>query len=78
MMAFLGALWGWKVALLAIMFGSVLGLLASGALFAARALPKDRRIPFGPFLAAGTALAALWGEVVLGGYFALIERLFFV
>jgi leader peptidase (prepilin peptidase)/N-methyltransferase len=76
LMAFLGALWGWKIALLGIMFGSILGALASLILFVIRLLPKDRRIPFGPFLAAGIWLTVLWGEALLNAYFAFIERLF--
>ena len=75
LMAFLGALWGWKVSLLGIMFGSVLGALASLILMLIRLLPKDRRIPFGPFLAAGTWCAALWGDYLLTSYLNFTEKL---
>jgi len=77
LMAFLGALWGWKAALLAIVFGSVLGACATLPLLAAGRLPADRRIPFGPFLAAGTWIAALYGDQCVRAYFTFTGRLLF-
>ncbi len=76
LMAFVGAVWGWKAALLGIVFGSAFGAAASLVLFLVHLLPKDRRIPFGPFLACGVWIAALWGESILGAYLRLADRLF--
>jgi len=66
--AMLGAFLGWKVGLLAIL----LGVLAGGAfalylLFAGRKGRKEA-IPFGPFLALGGAVTALWGPQILDWY----------
>jgi leader peptidase (prepilin peptidase)/N-methyltransferase len=77
LMAFIGALWGWKISLLAIVFGSVLGASASIPLIFLKRLPQDRRIPFGPFLAAGTWIAVLHGEQLISSYINLVSRLFF-
>lgn len=66
--AMLGAFLGWKAMLVALFVGVVCGgalaivLLASG-----RARRKDP-IPFGPFLAAGGAVALFWGDRIVAWY----------
>jgi leader peptidase (prepilin peptidase)/N-methyltransferase len=75
LMAFLGAAWGAKVALLGIVLGSMAGAIIGGLLMALRQLREDRRIPFGPFLAIGTVVAVLFGDAILNGYFSLIDQL---
>ncbi|MBN1130839.1 MAG: prepilin peptidase [Chitinispirillaceae bacterium] len=76
LLAAIGALWGPKIALLAIMFGSVFGTLAAMALIVSRRLSRDHHIPFGPWLAAGTWTAVLAGDGIINSYFALVNRLF--
>jgi leader peptidase (prepilin peptidase)/N-methyltransferase len=75
LMAFLGSLWGWKPALLAIVFASFLGSIVGGALIATHRMNKAKPIPFGPFLAAGMVLAILWGNALVDWYFGLMDRL---
>jgi len=72
LLAGIGAIWGWKVVLLTIMFGSVFGTLASVALIITRKLNKDHHIPFGPYLAAGVWTAVLAGDSIVNAYIALI------
>jgi leader peptidase (prepilin peptidase)/N-methyltransferase len=72
LLAGIGALWGPKVALLAIMFASFYGTFAAIALVVTGRLNKDHHIPFGPWLAAGTWTAALAGDIILNAYTALV------
>ncbi|GBU22029.1 peptidase [Fibrobacteres bacterium R8-0-B4] len=71
LMAYLGALWGYKTALLGIAFGSLLGSIVGGIMILTKSLSDDHRIPFGPFLAAGTAIAVFTGEPLLQWYLSL-------
>ena len=73
LMAFLGAVWGWKIALLSIMFGAVFGSILGVLLMAVRILPKDHQIPFGPFLGLGFWLAVLFGEELVRAYFQFVQ-----
>jgi leader peptidase (prepilin peptidase)/N-methyltransferase len=75
MMGFLGALWGWKVTLMGIVFGSTAGALVGVALIATKRLASDRRIPFGPYLSAGVWIAVLAGDWIVNWYFTLLDRL---
>ncbi len=76
LMAFIGAVWGWKIALTSIIFGSFFGALLGISLIIARIIPKDRPIPFGPYLGLGFWLSVLYGEEIIRGYFAFVEQLF--
>jgi leader peptidase (prepilin peptidase)/N-methyltransferase len=73
MMAWFGALWGWKTALIGIAFGAFLGAIAGGAMILAKKLGDDHRIPFGPFLGAGTAVAIFFGDPLLQWYLGLFR-----
>lgn len=77
LMAFLGAVWGWKLALLAIFFGALLGSVIGLLLIIIRILPEDRKIPFGPFLSIGIWTAVLCGDRIVTAYFEFIEHLLF-
>lgn len=68
LMAWAGVLWGWQSVLLAIMLASLAGAVAGGVLFVTRLMPRDHRIPFGPFLAVGMWLAALVGTPLVQWY----------
>lgn len=66
--AMLGAFLGWQVALLSLFLAVLLGgALAVGLLVSGRRGRKDP-IPFGPFLATGGAIGALWGEKLVRWY----------
>lgn len=75
LMAFLGSIWGWKTALLSIMFASVLGSVAGILLILIRVLGRERRIPFGPFLALGLLTAVMFGETIISSYIEFVERM---
>ncbi|MDR2693996.1 MAG: prepilin peptidase [Chitinispirillales bacterium] len=68
LMAYLGALWGYKAALLGIAFGSLLGSVVGGIMLMTKSLSDDHRIPFGPFLAVGTVIAVFAGEPLIRWY----------
>jgi leader peptidase (prepilin peptidase)/N-methyltransferase len=72
LMAMIGALFGWKLTLLTLMFGSFLGAAVGVAMI--RWLPKDHRIPFGPFLAAGLWIALFAGNRLVGWYLGLASQ----
>jgi leader peptidase (prepilin peptidase)/N-methyltransferase len=76
LMAWLGALWGWQVALVAVFLASLAGAVVGVALLAVRKLAGNHLIPFGPFLALGTWLAVLYGKALVLWYLSLSEPLF--
>ncbi|MDR2578820.1 MAG: prepilin peptidase [Chitinispirillales bacterium] len=71
LMAWLGALWGYKAALIGIAFGALFGSIAGGVMILTRKLNDDHRIPFGPFLGVGTVAAIFAGEPLLAWYLGL-------
>ena len=77
LLAGVGALWGAKTALLTIFFGSLSGTLGAAVLVLLRRLNRDRRIPFGPFLALGLWIAVLWGDLLVTSYLKFVSGLFY-
>jgi leader peptidase (prepilin peptidase)/N-methyltransferase len=71
LMAYLGALWGYKAALLGIAFGALAGSIAGGIMILSKHINDDHRMPFGPYLAAGTVVAIFAGEPILRWYMEL-------
>ena len=71
LMAACGLLLGWRLALLSLCAGVVLGGFAAALLLAARKAKRDDMLPFGPFLSIGVIAAALWGDVFFKWFFAL-------
>ncbi len=69
MMLGVGALLGWRLALLSIFLGAFTGALA-GIIVIAKQKDKNMQaqIPFGIFLGAGSILALLFGERLIGWY----------
>jgi leader peptidase (prepilin peptidase) / N-methyltransferase len=59
LMAFAGALFGWKIALLSIFTASVAGSIAGLILLVSKNMKADHRLPFGPFLAAGILFSVM-------------------
>jgi len=60
--ALLGAFLGWKALLFALFVAIVLGGAVGAVLLATGRRGRKDPIPFGPFLAAGGAMALFWGE----------------
>ena len=69
--ALMGAWLGWKYLLLAGFIACVAGAFAGGLAIALGLLERRKPMPFGPFLALGTAITALWGEAILSTYLQL-------
>jgi leader peptidase (prepilin peptidase) / N-methyltransferase len=69
--ALMGAWLGWKYLLLAGFIACVAGAFTGGGAIAAGWLDRRQPMPFGPFLALGAAIAALWGEAILSTYWQL-------
>ena len=70
LMAAIGAITGWKLALLTIFAGSVMGAVAGLTMMAVTGRSRKTRIPFGPFLAAGALISILWGVDIVRAYLA--------
>lgn len=59
---------GWGELVLGLFFGFLAGALVGLALIALRRRGRRDHLPFGPFLAFGTLVALLWGDVILRWY----------
>jgi leader peptidase (prepilin peptidase) / N-methyltransferase len=59
---------GWGELVLGFFAAFLLGALVGLALIALKLRSRKDAVPFGPFLAAGTVLAALWGDPILRWY----------
>lgn len=66
--ALMGAFLGWKLAVLGIFLGVVLGGALATVLLVTGLRGRKDRIPFGPFLAAGAAMSVFWGEAIIRWY----------
>jgi leader peptidase (prepilin peptidase)/N-methyltransferase len=75
LMAFIGGLWGWKIAIGAIFIASLAGTFIGLALMLFRVLGKDHKLPFGPFLAIGTLTAVLTLDRLAAMYLHWIDRM---
>lgn len=72
LMAMLGALFGWKAALITIFLGSLIGAIIGGLLMLIGRLEKGRHIPFGPYLAMAGFISILWADQMIEWYLHLI------
>jgi leader peptidase (prepilin peptidase)/N-methyltransferase len=59
---------GWGEVVLGFFAAFLLGALVGVALIVLKRRGRKDAVPFGPFLAAGTVLAALWGDPILRWY----------
>jgi leader peptidase (prepilin peptidase)/N-methyltransferase len=59
---------GWGEVALGLFLGFLYGAIVGVALMALRLRGRKDHVPFGPFLAAGTLTAVLWGEPILRWY----------
>jgi leader peptidase (prepilin peptidase)/N-methyltransferase len=71
--AMMGAWLGWKYLLLAGFLACAIGAFIGGGAIAIGWLNRRQPMPFGPFLALGSVLAAFWGEAIVSTYL----RIFF-
>lgn len=69
--AMMGAWLGWKYLLLAGFVACAAGAIVGGGAIALGWLDRRQPIAFGPFLALGAAITALWGEAILSAYLNL-------
>lgn len=71
MMLSVGALLGWRLAILSIFIGATAGTIA-GIFMIARQKEKNfqTQMPFGVFLGVGTVISLLFGELLIEWYFA--------
>lgn len=65
----IGMFLGWKLALLALFLSVMLGGVTSIILLIVKTVDRKTAIPFGPFIVAGTFIAALSGYDILSWYF---------
>ena len=70
LMAVAGLYLGWKNVILALAIGSIAGAVIHLALM--RFYNKDRMLAFGPYLAVGIIIAALFGNGITGWYISLL------
>lgn len=66
--AMMGAWLGWKYLLLAGFIACAVGAFVGGGAIALGLLSRRQPMPFGPFLALGAAMAAIWGEAIVSAY----------
>jgi prepilin signal peptidase PulO-like enzyme (type II secretory pathway) len=71
--AMVGALLGWRAALLTIFLGTFTGSLIAIFLLATGKKGRKDPMPFGPFLALGAILALYWGDDLIAGYIRLVR-----
>jgi len=68
--AMLGAFMGWQAVLVLLFAAFLSGAVAGVAALIVKGRDWDRSLPFGPFIAAGAFLAAVWGDSILAWYSA--------
>jgi leader peptidase (prepilin peptidase)/N-methyltransferase len=68
LMAMVGGFVGWKMVLVSIFIGSVIGSAVGVPLIAFKVIKRDTLIPFGPFLVAGSAIVIFFGPEIFAWY----------
>ncbi len=75
LLALAGAAFGWKIAFLTILFGTLAGLVGAFVIWRMGKLAKSHIMPFGPYLGFGLWVAALAGDPIVKFYFSIFDRL---
>lgn len=73
LMAAFGFFLGWKLILLAMFMGSIVGSVVGVSLLALKVITRKQPIPFGPFLSCGIMLAGLFGEDLIQWYLSILS-----
>ena len=73
LMAVSGFLLGWKNIVFAALLGAVLAAACALTLIAMKKKTKKDKIAFGPYLAIGLFVAALFGDAIIGAYLSLFS-----
>ena len=72
LLGMLGALYGWKCALLTIFLGSFIGSIIGFILIIKGVHKKGTHLPFGPYLALSAGLSILWGNQIISWYLGFV------
>lgn len=71
LLAMIGAFLGWKAVILTILLSSLIGSITGIAIMVIQGKDFKYAIPFGPFLSLGAVISLIYGELIMGWYFAL-------
>lgn len=72
LLGMVGAFLGWKLALMTIVLGSVVGSVIGVTLILVGRHERGSYIPFGPYLALGALVSMMWGDALMHGYLKLM------
>jgi leader peptidase (prepilin peptidase) / N-methyltransferase len=70
--AMIGAWLGWQSLLLASFLACAIGAIVGGGAIALKLMSRRQAFPFGPYLALGGMVTAIWGEHLLALYTTLV------
>jgi len=73
LIAMVGGFVGWKLTLLTMFIGSVLGSVVGGGLIYSKKMDRRTMIPFGPFLVVGALVAIFFGRELIDWYFGYVS-----
>jgi leader peptidase (prepilin peptidase) / N-methyltransferase len=73
LLAMIGAFWGIKGVVFALVSGSIIGTLVGVPLMLVKREGGKLAIPFGPFLSLGALLFVMAGDGIIRGFFALVS-----
>ena len=71
LIAMIGALVGWKLALLTILVGAVAGSIVGIGLMVFQGKGRKTAVPFGPFLSLGAVISVVCGTPLIQWYLGL-------
>jgi leader peptidase (prepilin peptidase)/N-methyltransferase len=72
LLGMIGAFWGWKGVLFALVASSFAGVLVSIPLMLIKRKDGGYAVPFGPFLSFGATLYTIAGESIINAVFHLL------
>ena len=71
LLAAIGAFFGWRAILFTVMASSFVGTIVGLTLVLKQRKKMKSRIPYGPYLALGAVIWALWGQAIWDWYYNL-------
>lgn len=72
LMAAAGLVLGWQNIILALVIGAFLGAIIGLSLIGFKVVERKQMIPFGPYLAAGIMISAIFGDIIWLWYLELV------